>query len=196
MRCRPAALWITDAAPWGRSYPGAVFARPPRAVAALTVAAALAVLATGCTGSPAAGPSTPAPLTDEQAFAAAEQTYRAYVDALNQVDLSDPATFEPVYALTTGDANAAARKSFSQMSADGWQVSGESRYDGLTGLSHSSEAVQVEVCLDVTDVTVLNENGDSVVPAERRDRQPVRVTFEPDGSLISTSEAIESDVCG
>ncbi len=48
--------------------------------------------------------------SEEEAFAAAEETYRAYVDALNQVDLSDPETFEAVYAWTTGDANADERK--------------------------------------------------------------------------------------
>ncbi len=86
-------------------------------VAASALAAALL---SGCTGEPAPVVSTPSFATEDEAFAAAEQTYRNYVDALNQVDLSDPATFEPVYAWTTGDANARARETFSQMHADGW----------------------------------------------------------------------------
>ena len=69
------------------------------------------LLLAGCAPTPP-GPS-PEPsvvfMTDDEAFAAAEATYRAYVDALNQVDLSDPDTFEAVYAWTTGEANANAR---------------------------------------------------------------------------------------
>src|SRR6188768_3952981 len=81
---------------------------------------------TGCFAPPDPEP-TPLFSSEEEAFAAAEATYRAYVDALNQVDLSDPETFEEVYAWTTGEANAGARKSFSQMHADGWIVGGESQ---------------------------------------------------------------------
>ncbi len=85
-----------------------------RRVAAVTVALAMVVpLATGCQPDPAPSPTGPAFATEEEAFAAAEETYRAYVDALNQVDLSDPETFEAVYAWTTGDANASERKTLS-----------------------------------------------------------------------------------
>ena len=80
-------------------------------VAAVTIALALAVcVMTGCQPEPEPSPSAPAFATEEEAFAAAEETYREYVDALNQVDLSDPETFEAVYAWTTGDANANERK--------------------------------------------------------------------------------------
>ena len=73
----------------------------------------------------ARGARRPLFTSEADAFAAAEETYRAYVDALNQVDLSDPETFEDVYAWTTGDANADARETFSQMHADGWTVQGD-----------------------------------------------------------------------
>ncbi|HOQ22628.1 MAG TPA: hypothetical protein PLN62_09415, partial [Microbacterium sp.] len=63
------------------------------------VGAALLALAlvTGCAPEPAPTPTPTGFASDDEAFAAAEATYRAYVDALNAVDLSDPATFEPVY---------------------------------------------------------------------------------------------------
>lgn len=80
------------------------------AAAAFALAVVLG-MTTGCQPEP-----TPIALQSDlrnrgKAFAAAEG-YRAYVDVLNQVDLSDPATFEAVYAWTTGEANAGARKSF------------------------------------------------------------------------------------
>ena len=53
----------------------------------------LAVLMSGCAADPSVEPTpTPTFANEDEAFAAAEATYRAYVDALNQVDLADPAT--------------------------------------------------------------------------------------------------------
>src|SRR3546814_19121412 len=72
-----------------------------RSARALAVLALVGAAATGCVGTPEPRETTPTPLRDAEAFAAAEETYRAYVDALNPVDLSDPATFEPVSPLTT-----------------------------------------------------------------------------------------------
>ena len=81
-------------------------------VARVTLALAIVLgMATGCQPEPEPSPTGPVFATEEEAFAAAEETYRAYVDALNQVDLSDPETFEAVYAWTTGDANAGERTS-------------------------------------------------------------------------------------
>ena len=97
-----------------------------RAAAALVLALALG-MTTACQPEPAPSPSGPVFANEEEAFAAAEETYRAYVDALNQVDLSDPETFEAVYAWTTGEANASERKTLSQMHADGWHGFGRSR---------------------------------------------------------------------
>ena len=76
-----------------------------RLLAAAAVLACVLITTTGCFAQPDPEP-TPLFSSEEEAFAAAEATYRAYVDALNQVDLSDPETFEEVYAWTTGDANA------------------------------------------------------------------------------------------
>ena len=93
------------------------------------VGAALLALAlvTGCAPEPAPTPTPTGFASDDEAFAAAEATYRAYVDALNAVDLSDPATFEPVYANLSGQALADEKKSLTTMSAEGWVVSGESK---------------------------------------------------------------------
>lgn len=173
----------------------------------LVTAAALALVAlttSGCLPQPDPEPSpTPAFASEDEAFAAAEETYRAYVDALNQVDLSDPETFEDVYAWTTGDANAGARESFSQMHADGWTVTGKSSFDNFTGQVFNADeedgVVTAVVCLDVSDVDVLNESGKSVVPEDRRDRQPAELTFvsgtNSTGLLISASTATDDSTC-
>ncbi|WP_439593126.1 hypothetical protein [Microbacterium sp.] len=150
-----------------------------RMLSATAVVLSVVLGASGCAAaSPVAVPTeTPAFATDEEAFAAAEQTYRAYVDALNQVDLSDPATFEPVYALTTGEANAGSREEFSQMHAEGLTVAGSTSID-LIDL-HGERPIEVDVCLRVSDVTLTNPSGKSVVAPDRPDVQMMRVRFAP-----------------
>ncbi|QEW02865.1 hypothetical protein [Microbacterium lushaniae] len=155
-----------------------------RVARALAVLAVVAAAATGCVGSPEPQETTPTPLTDEQAFAAAEETYRAYVDALNQVDLSDPATFEPVYALTTGDANASARESFTQMHADGWTVTGESVVTLVEPAVRTTDVASVDVCVDVSAVSLTDSAGQSVVSAERPDIQALTVEVSPAAESI------------
>lgn len=137
---------------------------------------------TGCTPPPAPEP-TPTFAGEEEAFAAAEATYRAYVDALNAVDLSDPETFEDVYAWTTGDANAGIRKSFSEMHADGLTVSGttvatliQPRQAGGAG----NESVELAVCLDVSDVRLTDAAGASAVAPDRPDVQSMSVVMRRD----------------
>lgn len=165
--------------------------RTPITAAALSTLLVLALA--GCTTPEPPEPTpTPAFSSEEEAFAAAEATYRAYVDALNQVDLSDPETFEPVYELTTGEANAGARETFSQMNADGWTVDGPTVIDVLEpGKSEPGyDSVELDVCLNVSQVTLIDSEGQSVVASDRRDVQSMRVTLEPrpaDGSEFAIS---------
>ncbi len=78
--------------------------RIARRTAGLLIALAIATTVSACTPEPAPTPTPTGFASEDEAFRAAEETYRAYVDALNAVDLADPATFEPVFAWTTGDA--------------------------------------------------------------------------------------------
>lgn len=144
------------------------------AVAAVLVSVAL----TGC-GTPAPAP-TPTPTgfaTEDEAFAAAEATYRAYVDALNQVDLSDPETFEEVYAWTTGTANAEERKSLSSMHAEGWSVGGDSVVELIAPAEFDIESRQgtLVACLDVSGITLVDAGGESMVSSDRPHVQTVEV---------------------
>lgn len=158
-------------------------------------------LVAGCTPQPEPDASQQPFATEEEAFAAAEETYRNYVDALNDVDLSDPETFEPVYEWTTGDANASSRESFSRMFADDWVVTGATTFDSFTpvDVSPNSKEVTADLCLDVSQVEVTDSEGTSVVPESRVDRQPVRVSFRTSdsstGLRISQSIATDSPLC-
>ncbi|HET6302682.1 hypothetical protein [Microbacterium sp.] len=171
----------------------------PRIVSGLVALLLAGASATGCSGQPAPDPSTPsAPAfaSDEEAFAAAEETYRAYVDALNEVDLSDPATFEPVFAWTTGEANSGARREFSEMHANVWTVTGETRVALVAPHETSESGTSLDVCLDVSDVAVVDANGQSVVSPDRRNIQSMRVVLtagsaSPTGLLIADIDGRE-----
>lgn len=156
-------------------------------------------LVAGCTP-PSVEPS-PTPTgfaSEEEAFAAAEATYRAYVDALNEVDLADPATFEPVYAFLDGDALSDEKKSLTEMHANGWNVSGETRVLGAYPPETGDGAV---VCLNVADVSVVDANGASQVSAERPDTYALAIetTFlatSTTRAVIARSNAVEDSRCG
>ncbi|MBW9120676.1 hypothetical protein JNB63_11265 [Microbacterium trichothecenolyticum] len=161
-------------------------------VTAAALSGLLALALAGCTTPEPEPTPTSAFSSEDEAFAAAEETYRAYVDALNQVDLSDPETFEAVYSWTTGEANAEARKTFAQMHADGWTVSGISvvnLVEPSSGSDAESNAIGLAICLDVADVTLVDAEGSSMVSADRPDLQSMLIRLEP-STATSTGMAI------
>lgn len=172
-------------------------------VTAAALGAFLVLTLAGCT-TPESPEPTPTPgfSSEEEAFAAAEATYRAYVDALNQVDLSDPETFEAVYELTTGEANGGERRSLTTMHADGWSVAGETviRSIELNSVSTDPDAVTLDVCSDVSAVEVRDANGASVVAADRPPVQASQVTLIPRPaswqSLVISAIEGGDQVCG
>jgi len=179
-----------------------MFVRGRRRASALA-AVLLAIAMTACVPEPTPTPTPTGFATEEEAFRAAEETYRAYVDALNEVDLADPATFEPVFAWLTGDALDASKRSLSQMHADKWVVDGDTSFDSEEPVSFAGleQTAVIDVCLDVTSVSVINAAGESVVPDDRPSRQRVRLEFQPSdesptGLLIASSEALGVSQCG
>ncbi|MCR2809192.1 MULTISPECIES: hypothetical protein [unclassified Microbacterium] len=163
--------------------------------------AVLAGLATGCQPQPEPTPTASVFASEEEAFAAAEETYRAYVDALNQVDLSDPETFEAVYEWTTGEANAGEKKSLTQMHADGWSVEGSTIVTAVEPRQyrgHADPTVTLETCTDVSAVMVTDSSGASVVDPNRPAAQPSLVRLDHSettatGLVISSIDGGQQD---
>lgn len=134
----------------------------------------------GCAPGPAPVPTpTPAFASEEEAFAAAEEVYRAYNDALNELDPALPATFEPLYLLASGDLEAADRKNFSVMHAEGHVIRGDARVVSFDGESSSPsfERVVAVVCLDVSAVEVTDAGGRSLVTPGRPNVYALSVEF-------------------
>ena len=143
-----------------------------------------ALMMSGC--SDPAAPFEPEALpvfaSDDEAFAAAEATYRAYVDALNDVVIADTNSFEPVFAMTIGELNADDRKYLSQLHASGVVKSGAAEVtfsEAMAGTA-ASGSVSLAVCLDVSQVHLADTSGMSFVDAERVDVQTMTVLAQVD----------------
>ncbi|MBD7958011.1 hypothetical protein H9651_10210 [Microbacterium sp. Sa4CUA7] len=170
---------------------------PRRAVAA-AAAALLITTALGLAGCAPEPEPTPTPTgfaSEAEAFAAAEETYRAYVEALNQVDLSDPDTFEPVFAWTTGELNANDREGLSSYHASGVEVSGTSTIELLE--PNDTDLVSftdLAVCLDVSAIALQDPDGNSLVSPDRSPIQTLLVYLVPDSE--SPTELLIASIGG
>ncbi|UWF78771.1 MULTISPECIES: hypothetical protein [Microbacterium] len=175
--------------------------RKTRATVLCASAIVLGML-TACTPAPEPTPTETALFaSEEEAFAAAEETYREYTDALNAVDLSDPETFEPLYRWMSGDAEASAKEMLTSFHADGYTTSGETLVVSFepTGADLKRDRVSANVCVDVSNVDVVDSHGASVVPPDRKDIQALVVEFvvaeTPTGLSIDSSKGDGSVVC-
>lgn len=170
-----------------------------RRFGAFTMVLGVMVLA-GCTPSPAPTPTpTAAFASEEDAFAAAEETYRAYTDALNSVVPADPSTFERTYAFSSGGVQKADRENFSTMHAEGYEIFGDAVVTKFSELDtkNSLKVVLAVICVDVSDVSVRDASGSSVVSPNRPDVYEVEATFRWDGTSLRVDEVqrVEGDTC-
>jgi hypothetical protein len=167
----------------------------------LAVLALAAAALSACSPAPAPDPEpTTAFASEEEAFAAAEEVYRAYLQASAEINTADPGTFEPVYELTSDGVNASDRKSFSEMHAERLEMSGESKLLSFKGLASEPpyDLVTTAVCLDVSDVQVTDSDGNSRVNADRPDTYALELGFVTNDQhlLLSSSKKIEDAECG
>lgn len=176
-------------------------------VVALLLAMALALALAGCVpdapvATPAPSPtSTPVFASDEEALAAAEEAYRAYLAVSDQIGNEGGADPERIADVVTGELLAVETDGFETFAANRWRTTGstilrslmEQRVD-LSG----SPTVVAYVCVDVTAVDVLDSSGQSLVAPSRPGLQPFVVGFDPsdDGLKPSTREPWEGpDLC-
>ncbi|WP_309105171.1 hypothetical protein [Microbacterium sp.] len=170
----------------------------PTPVVALGVLALAGALLAGCSPAPEPTPTpTAAFASEEEAFAAAEETYRAYIDAFNAVDLQDPSTFEVIHAHTTGDYQADERRQLSELNAEGYVRTGAIVVTEFTGVSAEGYQVVARTCEDVSNVDFRDATGSSLVDPDRPSTYALEVTFQAsDGELrISEVEAAEEPSC-
>jgi hypothetical protein len=171
-----------------------------RSLARAAALTSILLLLAGCTPEPTLSPTpTPAFASEEEAFAAAEETFEKYTDATNGTDLTNPSSFTPVFDWLAGNALSAARENYSQYYAEGITRSGSSTFDTFTPFEYSDEVVKAFVCLDIAEVKLSNADGTSAVPSDRPPRQSIEVSFvsaeTPTKFAISSTTPTESIQC-
>lgn len=136
--------------------------RHPRVVAAVVVIATITVVS-ACAPEEAPKPTpTAAFASDEEAFAAAEETYRAYVDALND----DTGSADPMTYLTS-DALEGALEGEQQRKALGLRLEGDIAVTGFRGTSWDQEVLESVACLDYSSTRVVSSSGADETPPDR-----------------------------
>lgn len=160
---------------------------------AVVAAGALVLSMSGCLGEPEPTPTpTLAFATDEEAFAAAEETYRAYVDATNARN-SDPNSQPDPIDFLIGNALEGDLEGQAAIAEAGLVVRGETEVPSLAhGTRQSDGSITLVACVDVAKTRLLDSNGKDVTPPDRDDRLEIELVLQPvgDSLLIAESEAI------
>lgn len=167
-----------------------------RRSAAVVVALAVTLGATACNPEPTPTPTGPAFASEDEAFAAAEETYRAYVDALN-ARREDPSSDPDPQVFLTGQALQVDIDTQQQLDQSGLRIVGPTTISSISGVSFDGEEISIEVCLDSSMTRVETTAGEDATPA---DRQPISLAFvgmiaTGDGALIRTSTTKVADGC-
>jgi len=152
-----------------------------------------------CAPTPEPSPTpTAAFASEEEAFAAAEEVYREYNDAYNNVNFGDPATFSPLDDFTSGTYQAEEREGLSQLHAEGAVRNGDAVIVWFRGIEIVDETtLHARVCKDLSEVTIRDANGRSLVSPNRPDYSAVDLTFtvEQSSLLLMDSQAATDESC-
>lgn len=170
-----------------------------RTGAAIAAAGLMLGMLSACTPDPEPTPTkTTLFASEEEAFAAAEETYREYMAVYTSLDVSDPRAYETTQPYVTGPYAAADREGLSRLYADNLTRTGESVVVSFRGVEFNApDEVIARTCDDVSETDILDSSGKSVVSPERRDKYALDLTFTvKNGTLrIQEAQAVEDSTC-
>ncbi len=162
-------------------------------IAAAAAALLLSIAAfAGCAASPGDVTATPTPMfaSDEEAFAAAEATYRAYLDEVNRNRESSGADPQAVLVGRALEADIAGVR---KLKSAGIHVVGPSALHSFAPQTRASglaaETMTAVVCLDASQAIVVDAAGQDVTPPERQAIAAFDVVFVVAGSALLISES-------
>ncbi|MBO0979218.1 hypothetical protein [Microbacterium sp. SD291] len=154
----------------------------------------------GCTPEPAATPTpTAAFASEDEAFAAAEEVYRAYNDAVNLERRSDSSADPHDYLI--GAALEGSLETTNKLKQEGLRITGDSAVLSFSGdvaeVMIDAVTIRASICLDVSSTQILDESGADLTPQSRADHVPLNVVFSGADSelLISESNLDEDAAC-
>lgn len=151
-----------------------IMSRTQRGVTVAAAALLAVVVMTACTPDPAPSPTPTGFASEEEAFAAAEATYRAYVDAGNAMRV-DPTHAPTPSSYLTGEALTDSLDGQAQLEEAGLRLSGNTEVLKIRDDAWTASEATITVCLGLQSVRVLDETGADVTPASRGDRSALEV---------------------
>lgn len=171
----------------------------PRRPLALVAAIVGAISLAGCVPEPAPTRTPTGFASEEEAFAAAEETYRAYIEALNARNAGDEEADPKDFV--TGEALDAEIQSQETLEESGRTISGETTVRSFVPKSFEtiSDAISVsaDVCLDASKSSVLDAEGNDVTPEDVVPIYVLEVTFSSAGEelKITTTDLKSQGSC-
>jgi len=162
-----------------------------RAVTGMLAVATCALLLTGCAQpDPVVTPratSTVKPLfaSDADALAAATKAYAAYLKMSDLITSQGGADPSRIDAVAAGEASRDAKLGFEKFQQKKYHSQGESAFDTssiqqVDDFGDGVARISSYVCLDVSDVKVLDSDGVNHTPSARENRLPLQITVEAD----------------
>ncbi|WP_344296702.1 hypothetical protein [Agromyces neolithicus] len=169
---------------------------PRRLGAALAAAGTLALVLTGCVGTPEPT-STPTPTeeapifaSDEEALAAAVKAYELYAAASQQITDDGGTEPERIDPFVTPSFAVALHEEFAAFQESGVHSQGKitADHESLVEWSQEGGAVSASIylCRDVSEVRAIGPDGVDVTPEDRADRVPSQAFFVSDAKRAST----------
>jgi hypothetical protein len=151
-----------------------------------------------CTPQPEPTPTpTAAFASEEEAFAAAEEVYRAYNDAVNRQRAGDD-TVDPLSYLT-GQILDTERTTSQELKASGISIKGDTLVTRFSGTDSEISApvaeIEAIICLDITRARAINSSGTDVTAPGRSDKYAIEATFTGDvEKLLVSKYEVEANV--
>lgn len=144
----------------------------------------------GCSPVATSSPSRDARSLEEQSSAKAEEVYRSYIEASNEIDLADPATFEPVAAFTTERFHADELSSLTARHESKHVVDGKMKVGSFRVMTVLPDlSVEATACLDMSQVTIVDRHGESALAEGAPDFFELYLQFTSvDGKLLLDGE--------
>lgn len=154
-----------------------------------------AVVLTGCATPPPMPTAPPTPVdapvfaSDEEALAAAEEAYGAYMAAAVSVMADGGRNAERLTGLITPELLERDRSGYQTFVDNGWRAVGDITFTMLAqDIDLASGDITTYVCEDRSSFDVVDERSVSVVPPDQPNRTALEVSFVWQGKLLVSAQ--------
>ena len=205
----PVTLWKVGAHSASVEYGFCMRTAPALLISALVALTLVACVPDDEPVRPEPSPSSsPIFESDEEALAAAEEAYGAYLSVSGNILAQGGADPERLLTVATQEVYEAELESYGDFAERGWHTEGMSVVDSLAIQAvdnfalEGDPAVTIYACLDVSATDVVDSTGVSVVSESRPDRTPFETTFsyspESPSRLLLSQKSVWSgeNFCG